>query len=98
MSRAAKVLDVTVKTIQRWDREGRLVRAGRTASHRRVYTESQSQEFFGLRRCGASEIATRQVAYCRISSVARRLDLQNQRRLKDRLTRFGFGWVGHDAM
>jgi len=92
------VLDVTVKTIQRWAREERLVRAGRTASNRRVYTESQIQEFLGLRRCGASEIATIQVAYCRISNVAQRLALQNQRRMKDRLTQFGFGWLEHDAM
>ena len=46
----------------------------------------------------ASEIATRQLAYCRISSAAQRLDSQNQRRGKDRLTRLGFGWFGHDAL
>jgi DNA-binding transcriptional MerR regulator len=38
---AAKRLGITVKTLQRWEREGRLVPAARTASNRRRYTESQ---------------------------------------------------------
>ena len=38
---AAKLLGVTVKTLQRWEREGRQVLAARTASTRRRYTESQ---------------------------------------------------------
>ena len=38
---AARLLGTTVKTLQRWEREGRLVPASRTASNRRRYTESQ---------------------------------------------------------
>jgi len=38
---AAKLLGITVKTPQRWEREGGLVPATRTASNRRRYTESQ---------------------------------------------------------
>ncbi len=37
----AHLLGVNVKTIQRWDREGRLKPAGRTATGRRYYTEDQ---------------------------------------------------------
>ena len=36
---AAKRLGVTVKTMRRWEREGRLVPVAPTASNRRQYTE-----------------------------------------------------------
>ncbi|MGD0887140.1 MAG: MerR family DNA-binding transcriptional regulator [Thermodesulfovibrionales bacterium] len=35
---AADRLGVTVKTMQRWEREGRLIPVGRTQTNRRVYT------------------------------------------------------------
>ncbi|ACD82395.1 Transposon IS605 OrfB [Methylacidiphilum infernorum V4] len=47
--RAAKLLGVLVKTMQRWEREGRLIPAVRTDSNRRLYTESQLRDFLGLR-------------------------------------------------
>ncbi|MCY0899704.1 MAG: MerR family transcriptional regulator [Firmicutes bacterium] len=34
-------LGVNIKTVQRWEREGRLKAAGRTATGRRYYTEDQ---------------------------------------------------------
>lgn len=77
---AAKLLGVTVKTIQRWEREGRLIPAARSDSNRRVYTESQLQEFRGLQVHGTAP-ATRLVAYCRVSSAAQKPDLKNQRRV-----------------
>ena len=40
-SHDAHLLGVNIKTIQRWDREGRLKPAGRTATGRRYYTEDQ---------------------------------------------------------
>jgi excisionase family DNA binding protein len=43
-SEAAKLLNVSVKTLQRWDRDG-VFKAGRTKTNRRVYTMSQVQEF-----------------------------------------------------
>ncbi len=73
--KAAKLLGVSVKTLQRWDREGRLTAIARTDSNRRLYTESQIREFIGLRQ---SE-PTRLVAYCRVSSAAQKADLANQR-------------------
>ena len=43
ISEAAKKIGVSVKTLQRWDREGKLV-ANRTPSNRRYYTDSQLKE------------------------------------------------------
>ncbi|MFN3920402.1 MAG: IS607 family transposase [Methylohalobius sp.] len=77
--KAAKLLGVSVKTLQRWEREGRLIPAARTASNRRLYTEAQLREFIGLRR-GLAE-PTRMVAYCRVSSAAQKPELANQRRV-----------------
>ena len=78
--RAAKLLGVSVKTLQRWEREGRLVPAARTDSNRRLYTESQLRDFLGLRQSGGV-MPTRLVAYCRVSSTAQKPDLANQRRV-----------------
>ncbi len=41
ITQAAKMLGVTVKTMQRWDREGKLIPAGRSDTNRRWYTEEQ---------------------------------------------------------
>ena len=49
---AAKRLGVTVKSLQRWEREGRLITAGRTATNHRVYTHEQIAQFQGLRLSG----------------------------------------------
>ena len=75
---AAKRLGVTVKTIQRWEREGRLIPVARSQSNQRLYTESQLAVFIGIQSDG---VPTRQVVYCRVSSAAQKPDLQNQRRV-----------------
>jgi len=80
---AAKLLGVTVKTLQRWEREGRLVPAARTASSRRRYTESQLRAFLRLPSPAAPR---RIVAYCRVSSSAQRRDLVNQRLVLEQFT------------
>jgi len=64
-----------VKTLQRWDREGRL-KAKRTVSGRRYYDEADLATALNLPQRPA---ARRTVAYCRVSSPAQRPDLQNQR-------------------
>lgn len=46
VSQAAKKIGVSVKTLQRWDRDGILV-ANRTPSNRRYYTENQLNEAKG---------------------------------------------------
>lgn len=77
--KAAKLLGVSVKTLQRWEREGRLIPATRTDSNRRRYTEAQIREFIGLRN--AVSEPTRLVAYCRVSGAAQKPDLANQRKV-----------------
>ena len=77
--KAAKLLGVSVKTLQRWEREGRLVPVARTDSNRRRYTEAQIREFIGMQN--AVSEPTRLVAYCRVSSAAQKPDLANQRKV-----------------
>ena len=77
--KAAQLLGISVKTIQRWEREGRLVPIARTDSNRRLYTISQIKEFLGLRIPEKQSI--RIVAYCRVSSAAQKPDLANQRKV-----------------
>ena len=72
-------MGVTVKTLQRWEREGRLIPIARTDSNRRLFTELQLREFIGLRNAVAAP--TRLVAYCRVSSAAQKPDLANQRKV-----------------
>lgn len=77
--KAAKLLGVSVKTLQRWEREGRLIPVARTDSNRRLYT-TQIREFIGLQRIGGQEPSKR-VVYCRVSSAALEPDLANQRKV-----------------
>ena len=74
---AAKLLGVSVKTLQRWEREGRLIPVARTDSNRRLSTETQIREFIGLRQ--TNHAPTTLVASCRVSSAAQRTELANQR-------------------
>ena len=80
---AATLLGITVKTLQRWEREGRLIPAARTVSNRRRYTESQLRAFLRLPSLAAPG---RVVAYCRVLSAAQRPDLVNQRRTLEQFT------------
>ena len=75
IAEVAKYLGFKVKTLQKWDREGRLIPAYRTKTNRRVYTQSQLDEFIGLR---TRDTQTRVIAYCRVSSTAQKPDLANQ--------------------
>lgn len=77
--KAAKLLGVSVKTLQRWEREGRLIPTARTDSNRRLYTEAQIRGFIGLRQAVCEP--RRRVAYCRVSSAAQKPDLANQRKV-----------------
>ena len=45
VSEADMILGVSVKTLQRWDRDGKLV-ANRTPSNRRFYTEKQINDIY----------------------------------------------------
>jgi predicted site-specific integrase-resolvase len=71
----AQIVGVSVKTLQRWDRAGRLP-PSRTPGHRRVYTEHDVASMFGRRVRGVDR---RTIAYVRVSSRAQKADLENQR-------------------
>jgi len=75
VTEAAKRLNRSVGTLQRWDRQG-VLKANRTKTNRRYYTEKQLREFLGI---DVSAESKRVVAYCRVSSQAQRPDLKNQR-------------------
>ena len=75
--KAATLLGVSVKTLQRWEREGRLIPVARTDSNRRLSPETQIREVIGLRK--TNHAPTKLVASCRVSRAAQQPDLANQR-------------------
>ena len=70
----AELLNVTVKTLQRWDREKTLV-ANRTPTNRRYYTYDQYLQFKGIGRDADSR---KIVIYTRVSTKNQADDLENQ--------------------
>ena len=73
LNEMAKRLNVSVKTLQRWDREGILV-AKRTPTDRRYYTEDQYLEYVG----SSTKSKRKTIAYARVSSANQKDNLQNQ--------------------
>ena len=70
----AELVGVSVKTLQRWDRDGTL-KANRTPTDRRYYTYDQYLQFKGVNTGND----TRQVViYARVSAKNQRDGLQNQ--------------------
>ena len=70
----AELLGVSVKTLQRWDREG-ILKANRTPTDRRYYTYDQYLQFKGIN----TENDNRQIViYARVSTRNQKDDLQNQ--------------------
>ena len=70
----AELLGVSVKTLQRWDREG-ILKANRTPTNRRYYTYDQYLQFKGIN----IENDNRQIViYARVSTRNQKDDLQNQ--------------------
>lgn len=69
----AKMVGVGVKTLQRWDRAGKL-KACRTSTNRRYYTNEHLRQTLQTVKAQG-----RTVAYCRVSSQAQKPDLKNQR-------------------
>ena len=70
----AELLGVSVKTLQRWDRDG-ILKANRTPTDRRYYTYDQYLQF----KCIQTENDIRDVViYARVSTINQKDDLQNQ--------------------
>lgn len=67
---------VSVKTLQRWDRQG-VLKAHRTATNRRYYTQEDLLSILPQE----AGVGRRIIAYCRVSRVAQKPDLENQRRI-----------------
>lgn len=70
----SKIINKSVNTLQRWDREGILV-AKRTVTNRRYYTEEQLLEYKGIKATNISKV----YAYVRVSSNNQKDDLKNQK-------------------
>lgn len=69
----AEMIGVSVKTLQRWDNEGKL-KAYRTPTNRRYYTHSQYIGYMGE----SNTKNGKSVIYARVSSVNQKDDLKNQ--------------------
>lgn len=69
----AEMIGVSVKTLQRWDNEGKL-KAFRSASDRRYYTHKQYVDYMGE----SNTKHGRTIIYTRVSSNGQKDDLKNQ--------------------
>lgn len=70
----AELLGVSVKTLQRWDRE-EILKAKRTPTDRRYYTYDQYLEFKGINNVSSNK---KTVIYTRVSTNGQKDDLKNQ--------------------
>lgn len=68
----ADKLNVSVRTLQRWDNSGKL-KAKRTPTNRRYYTENQYLQFLGKQPDDRKT-----VAYARVSTYGQKDDLKDQ--------------------
>jgi putative resolvase len=74
LKEAKKLLGITTKTIQRWDKEGK-IRVVRTIGGRRRIPESEIKRILGLKE---ERVV---VGYVRVSSTTRKDDLERQKQL-----------------
>ncbi|MBS7607371.1 IS607 family transposase [Candidatus Bathyarchaeota archaeon] len=74
LKEAKRLLGVTTRTIQRWDKEGK-IRVVRTVGGRRRVPESEIKRILGLRE---ERIV---IGYARVSSSAQKDDLERQKQL-----------------
>ena len=73
----AAAIGKSISTVQRWDRAG-ILKAHRTATNRRYYTEDQVQQADGLEPASSAEAPKKIVLYTRVSSRNQKDDLVNQ--------------------
>lgn len=69
----AELINVSVKTLQRWDREG-ILKAHRSPTDRRYYTYDQYLEYKGIK----NKQGRKTVIYTRVSTPTQKDDLANQ--------------------
>ena len=70
----SEILNVTVRTLQKWDRDGKLKAHRTPTTDRRYYTQEQINEYLGKK----NRISDKIVIYCRVSSNSQKPDLQSQ--------------------
>ena len=70
----AELLGVSVKTLQRWDRDN-ILKSKRTTTNRRYYTYDQYLEFKGINKTNTDR---KVVIYTRVSTNGQKDDLKNQ--------------------
>ena len=73
----AKLLNVTVKTLQNWDKQGTL-KAYRTPTNQRFYTEEQLNQVLKLSNNNQEEKQRLKIGYCRVSTHNQKSSLENQ--------------------
>jgi putative resolvase len=76
LKEAKKLLGVTTRTIQRWDKEGK-IRVVRTIGGRRRIPESEIKRILGLKEEEERVV----VGYARVSSTTQKDDLERQKQL-----------------
>jgi predicted site-specific integrase-resolvase len=69
----AEMIGVTVKTLQRWDKDGKL-KASRSLGDRRYYTHKQYVDYMGE----SNSKGGKTIIYTRVSTANQKDDLQNQ--------------------
>jgi putative resolvase len=69
-----KLIGKSTKTLQKWDREGKLVAHRSPPSNRRYYTHDQYLEYRGLKAAEKGQT----IVYTRVSGIAQKSDLLNQ--------------------
>ncbi|MBK5942541.1 IS607 family transposase [Halorhodospira halophila] len=80
ISKAAKILGVSVPTLYRWEKEGRLLPDSHTKGGQRRYDEARLSRLAGKSHAERTEDAVT-VAYARVSSSDQRSDLERQKQL-----------------
>ena len=70
----AKMVGRTVKTLQRWDKEG-IINAHRTPTNRRYYTHDQYLQYIGIKADDKKKI----IVYYRVSSAGQKDDMERQK-------------------
>ena len=70
----SQILNVSVKTLQNWDKEKKLIAFRDKASNRRYYTEEQINQFIGEQ----DRISNKIVIYTRVSTNSQKPDMDNQ--------------------
>lgn len=68
-------IGVSVRTLQKWDKAG-ILKAYRTPTNRRYYTEAQYLQYIGKKNDNQSD--RKVVAYARVSTYNQKDDLKNQ--------------------